>query len=156
MTNDEKARLAYVNILAVDIVALSEFYARVFGFPEIEAHRSPIYRCLDAGAVELGFNAPQAYDLLAIGNRRPTGPAPVKAYLTMEVSSPAAVDACVAAATGHGGRVLKAPYTTYYNAIQAVLEDPEGNVFRVNHRMGPRKPADEVENPPWAARSDTR
>jgi hypothetical protein len=27
---------------------------------------------------------------------------------------------------------VKPPYTTYYNWYQAVLLDPEGNVFRIN------------------------
>jgi len=149
MGSNAKGYVAYINILADDIVALSSFYARVFGFDEIEAHRSPIYRCLDAGPIELGFNAPQAYDLLGLSHRRPTTVAPVRTYLTIEVASPDAVESCVAAAIEFGGRMLKAPYQTYYNAIQSVLEDPEGNVFRINHRMGPRLPADEVDSPPW-------
>jgi predicted enzyme related to lactoylglutathione lyase len=148
-----KARVAYVNILARDIAALSGFYAGVFGFAEIASHRSPIYRCLDGGAIELGFNADQAYDLLDIGDRRPdrarSGTTPVRAFITVEVASQTAVDAAAAAAAEQGGRVIKPPYTTYYNARQAVLEDPEGNVFRVNHRIGPRRPADQVESPPW-------
>jgi predicted enzyme related to lactoylglutathione lyase len=49
-----------------------------------------------------------------------------------------------------GGAILKSPYDTYYSARQAVLADPEGNVFRVNHRVTPRRPASEIENPPWA------
>jgi len=39
-----------------------------------------------------------------------------------------------------GGAVVKPVYTTYYNAQQVVLTDPEQNVFRVNHRMGARVP----------------
>jgi len=148
------ASVAYINLLARDVAALSGFYERVFGFAEIVAHRSPIYRCLDGGAVELGFNADQAYDLLGIGDRRPdrhaSGSAPVRAYFTIEVASQDAVDAAAAAAAAEGGRVIKPPYLTYYNARQAVLEDPEGNMFRVNHRVGPRQPADQVERPPWA------
>ena len=70
MDKTASARIAYVNIFARDIVALSGFYARLFGFAEIEAHRSPIYRCLDAGGVELGFNAPEAYGLLGIADRK--------------------------------------------------------------------------------------
>lgn len=38
---------------------------------------------------------------------------------------------------------------SYYNAWQAVLEDPEANVFRVNHRMGPRTPVDQFAEKPW-------
>ena len=151
MDTASTARLAYINILARDIVALSGFYARVFGFPEIETHRSPIYRCLEAGGIELGFNAQEAYGLLGISNRQPAGRAPVATYVTVEVGSHAALEACAAAAVAAGGRVIKAPYATYYNAVQAVLEDPEGNIFRINHRLGPRRPAAEVENPPWQA-----
>ena len=154
MDGNAKASIAYINLLARDVAALSGFYERVFGFAEIVAHRSPIYRCLDGGAVELGFNADQAYDLLGIGDRRPdrhaSGSAPVRAYFTIEVASQDAVDAAAAAAAAEGGRVIKPPYLTYYNARQAVLEDPEGNMFRVNHRIGPRQPADQVERPPWA------
>jgi len=149
MAAGDGARVAYVNLLARDIEALSGFYGSVFGFAEIAAHRSPIYRCLDGGAVELGFNADQAYDLLGIGDRRPHGAAPVRVYFTIEVGSPTAVAAAAATAAAQGGRIIKPPYTTYYNACQAVLEDPEGNVFRVNHRIGPRRPADQLDSPPW-------
>ncbi|HEV2573500.1 VOC family protein [Methylocella sp. CPCC 101449] len=138
-------RIAYVNILARDPDRLAAFYADLFGFPEIEAHRSPIYRCLDAHGVELGFNAPQAYDLLGIADRAGEGRAPVRAYFTIEVGDAAVVDATAAQVTESGGRIVKPPYDTYYNARQAVLEDPEGNIFRVNHRVGPRTPWTEIE-----------
>jgi len=156
MASETNARVAYVNILARDIAALSNFYACVFAFAEIETHRSPIYRCLDGGGgVEFGFNADEAYDLLGIGNRRPSGLSPVAAYFTIEVSPASAVEIAAQRAVENGGCVIKAPYKTYYNAWQAVLADPEGNVFRVNHRIGPRPAADEIENPPWrASRSD--
>lgn len=142
-------RLAYVNILARDIDALSRFYALTFGFDEIEGHRSPIYRCLDAGGVELGFNAQIAYELLNLAARKPVSGAGVATYVTFECASPAGLDDICARALANGARVLKAPYDTYYNARQCVLEDPEGNVFRLNHRIGPRKAANEVANPPW-------
>ena len=145
-----KARLAYANILARDIEALSGFYGRLLDLPEIESHRSPIYRCLDAGGMELGFNAAQAYELLQISDRRPDGRGPVQVYLTFEVDGPEQVDALAEDCARQGGRIVKQPYDTYYNARQAVLEDPEGNVFRLNCRMGPRLPAHQVEHPPWA------
>ena len=90
------ARLAYANILARDVDALCAFYAGVFGFPEIEGHRSPIYRCLDAGGVELGFNAALAYELLNLRERAPKpGDAkfPLATYLTFELDSVDAIDA---------------------------------------------------------------
>ena len=35
-----------------DIEALSTFYGALFGFREIEGHRSPIHRCLDANGID--------------------------------------------------------------------------------------------------------
>lgn len=142
-------RLAYVNIFAEDPEGLAGFYMRVFGFREIESHRSPIYRCIDAGGLELGFNSELAYPLLNLAARKPEGVADVRSYITFEVESPDAVDDAVMEALAAGGRLIKPAYETYYNARQAVLEDPEANIFRVNHRRGPRKPAALVENPPW-------
>ncbi len=60
------AHLSYVNVFAKDVVALSTFYRTVFGFPEIEAIRSPIFRGIDAGRCAIGFNAHDAYDLLKL------------------------------------------------------------------------------------------
>jgi predicted enzyme related to lactoylglutathione lyase len=134
-----RARLAYANIIADDIERLSRFYRDVLGLDEIVGHRSPIYRCLDAGGMELGFNARKAYELLGLDDRRADGRAPVRAYFTFEVASREAVDLAAEATLRFGGAVVKAPYETYYNAWQVVLEDLEGNIFRVNHRMGPRQ-----------------
>ena len=150
------ARLAYANILARDVDALCAFYAGVFGFPEIAGHRSPIYRCLDAGGVELGFNAALAYELLNLRERAPKpddAKGPLATYLTFELDSAGAIDATMRKAVERGARVLKEPYDTYYNARQCVLEDPEGNVLRLNHRKGPRTPAHHVERPPWSGAS---
>jgi predicted enzyme related to lactoylglutathione lyase len=143
------ARIAYVNLFAQDIDKLSAFYTKVFGFPELVSHRSPIYRCLDAGGVELGFNAEKAYELLGLADRKPAGRPTLRAYFTIEVGSREAVDDAVWPVERHGGRLLKGPYASYYNAWQAVFEDPEGNVFRVNHRMGPRPPVEELADKPW-------
>mgnify|MGYP001987204718 CR=1 FL=1 len=45
------------------------------------------------------------------------------------------VDRFVPKAIAAGARLVKEPYTTYYNWYQAVLLDPEDNVFRINHMM---------------------
>lgn len=145
-------RLAYANIFARDIDALSQFYSKLLGFPLIPEHASPIYRCLNAGAgFEFGFNADQAYDLLGLGDRRPVNVGSVSVYFTFEVASASSVDGIAEQAIALGGRIVKAPYDTYYNARQTVLEDPEGNIFRINFRKGPRVSAAEVESSPWAA-----
>ncbi|MBL8379376.1 MAG: VOC family protein [Burkholderiales bacterium] len=130
------ARLSYLNLFARDMEAQARFYAAALGFPEVEALRSPIFRCLDAGGVLLGFNAHAAYELLNLADRVPQRPV-TSAYATFELASTTAVDAGVKRILDLGGTLIKAPYRTYYNAYQAVLADPEGNVFRLNHDLKP-------------------
>ncbi|WP_314409657.1 VOC family protein [Pseudomonas kuykendallii] len=124
------AMLSYVNVFARDVVALSGFYQKVFGFAEIEAIRSPIFRGLDTGKSCLGFNAPDAYELLGLADQAETRG--IKFLLNIDVDSQADVDLRVPLALEAGATLIKAPYTTYYNWYQAVLLDPEGNVFRIN------------------------
>jgi predicted enzyme related to lactoylglutathione lyase len=121
---EARVRLAYVNLFARNIELLSGFYMALFGFGEIIGHRSPIYRCIDAGGIELGFNAGKAYELLELSRRRPVpGPEPaaVTAYFTFEADGVEAVDALVQRAAELGGSIIKPQYTTYYNAYQVVL-----------------------------------
>lgn len=125
--------LSYVNVFARDVVALSGFYQKVFGFAEIEAIRSPIFRGLDTGKSCLGFNAPDAYELLGLADQSDTRG--IKFLLNIDVDSQADVDTCVPRAVEAGATLIKAPYTTYYNWYQAVLLDPEGNVFRINFML---------------------
>lgn len=127
------AYLSYVNIFAKDVVALSGFYQRVFGFPEIEAIRSPIFRGLDTGKSSLGFNALDAYDLLQLSEFSDTHG--IKFLLNIDVDSQAEVDRMVPVAVDAGATLIKAPYVTYYHWYQSVLLDPEGNVFRINFMM---------------------
>lgn len=128
------ARLSYVNVFAKDVVALSGFYQRVFAFPEIEAIRSPIFRGLDTGQSSLGFNALAAYELLQLSEFSDTRG--IKFLLNIDVDSQADVDRMVPLAVDAGATLVKAPYVTYYNWYQAVLLDPEGNLFRINFMMG--------------------
>jgi len=127
------ATLSYVNVFAKDVVALSGFYQRVFGFAEIEAIRSPIFRGLDTGKSCLGFNAPEAYELLHLAAFADTRG--VKFLLNIDVDSQADVDRMVPVAVAAGATLIKPPYVTYYNWYQAVLLDPEQNVFRINFMM---------------------
>jgi len=89
---------------------------------------------LDAGGVELGFNADAAYELLGLQGRRPQGGAPVSAYPTFDVSTAGDVDALALRALGLGGLVMKPAYRTHYGAWQVVLADPESHVFRIHCR----------------------
>ncbi len=125
--------LSYVNVFAHDIVALSGFYSALFGFSEIETIRSPIFRGLDTGKSCIGFNAPEAYELLGLGEF--AGSSGVKFLLNIDVSEQTEVDRLVPLALASGATLIKAPYLTYYNWYQAVLLDPEQNVFRINFML---------------------
>jgi predicted lactoylglutathione lyase len=122
--------LSYVNLFARDIEALSGFYAQLFGFEEIHAIRSPIFRGLDTGKSCIGFNAPEAYELLGLGQF--AGSTGARFLLNIDVASQAEVDRLVPLAVASGATLVKAPYQTYYNWYQAVLLDPEQNIFRIN------------------------
>ncbi|RKP53693.1 VOC family protein [Pararobbsia silviterrae] len=127
------AHLSYVNVFARDIVALSGFYQDVFGFAEVESIRSPIFRGIDAGRTCIGFNAHDAYALLHLDDHADTRG--VKFLLNIDVDQQADVDRLVPIAEANGATLIKPPYLTYYNWYQAVLLDPEGNVFRINHML---------------------
>ena len=127
------AHLSYVNVFARDVVALSGFYMKVFGFKEIEAIRSPIFRGVDTGKSSLGFNALDAYELLHLSEYSDTRG--VKFLLNIDVDSKEEVDRMVPVAVASGASLIKPPYETYYHWYQAVLLDPEQNVFRINYMM---------------------
>lgn len=129
----DKPTLSYVNVFARDIVALSQFYMDAFGFTEIEKMRSPIFRGLETGRSNLGFNAQDAYGLLKLDEFSQVSG--VKFLLNIDVSSAAEVDRLTPKAISLGAKLMKPPYKTYYNWYQAVLLDPEGNVFRINHML---------------------
>lgn len=122
--------LSYVNVFARDIEALSSFYAQLFGFEEIQAIRSPIFRGLDTGKSCIGFNAPEAYALLGLEQFADSTGA--RFLLNIDVASQAEVDRLVPLAVASGATLVKAPYQTYYHWYQAVLLDPEQNIFRIN------------------------
>lgn len=120
------------NLLCEDIDRVFAFYAALLGLPEIESARSPIYRALDTGAAEFGFNAPPARALLGVDGFDGGPAAGTRTFPTFFVDAPAAVDDAAARTPGLGGHVVKAPYRTYYGQWQVVLADPEGHVFRVS------------------------
>lgn len=123
-----------MNVFARDRLGLMRFYATLLGFAEVPQWSSPIFGCLDAGGVMLGFHAEQAYGLLDVADRRPAT-STVNVYATFELPEVASVDRSVAHAIELGATLIKPQYRTYYDSYQAVLADPEGNVFRLNHEL---------------------
>jgi predicted enzyme related to lactoylglutathione lyase len=123
----------WFNLFCRDPQAQLAFYTALLGWPEAVSSRSGIYRAVEYEGVQIGFNAEPAYALLGLADRQPKRqPAPVTAYATFMLDSPAAVDAAAARAVAGGGGAIKLPYATYYGQWQAVLADPEGHVFRAS------------------------
>ena len=123
--------LSVASVVSEEIVELSTFYANVFDLNELAELRTDVFRGLDLGGVVLGFSPPIVYELLKIdawADARGT-----KQYLTFEASSAAEVERLCGSAVDRGARLLHGPYETTYGSRQAVLADPEGNVFRINH-----------------------
>ena len=124
----------WFNLFCRDIEAQLRFYQALLHLPEAEGTRSPIYRAVETAHFQLGFNAPEAHALLGLADRAWTAasPAPVTGYATFMLESPGAVTAAADHAVALGGRLVKAPYATYYGQWQAVLADPEDHVFRLS------------------------
>lgn len=127
------AAFTHVNIFSRDIVALSKFYGELFGYAEVEAMRSPIYRLLDCGTTKIGFNAFDAYELLNLSDHASKSGAGF--ILNFDAESEQGVTDMATRAVALGAQLVKAPYLTYYGRYQAVLLDPESNVFRLNYTV---------------------
>lgn len=124
----------WFNLFCQDIEAQQQFYQALLQLPEAVGTRSPIYRAVETESFQLGFNARAAYALLGLGDRTPPDgqQSAVTGYATFMLDSADAVTAASRRAAALGGRIVKAPYATYYGQWQAVLADPEDNVFRLS------------------------
>lgn len=123
-----------INLFCRDHEKLFGFYRDLLEAPEMAEHASPIYRGLLLPGFTLGFHAQEAYALLDVTDYRPPRPY-AGHYPTFNLKSVAALDTKLKLALELGASIRKAPYTTYYNAYQAVLLDPEGHMFRLNYYL---------------------
>ena len=121
-----------VSLMCTDHVALATFYESAFHFHRVPEVESPIFVALRAGGVALGFHADEAFDLLGVGERRGGSSAN---HITISLGTVEAVEASVDRLTALGATLVKGPFTTYYDARQAVFTDPEGNVLRVSEHQ---------------------
>jgi len=125
-----------ISHFARDMLGLSAFYAALFEAPYIESVASPIYRALDMRGTRLAFHDFKAYALLELADRMPDAPVKlVGTYVTFNIAGKDELETRLRQAVALGAKVIKPPYVSYYNAYQAVLADPEDNVFRLNHQM---------------------
>ena len=126
----------YFSLFCKNFEAQLAYYLALLSMPEAVTHRSAIYRCIQATNFEFGFHAAPAYALLGVADRAPAmlQTSPVTGYATFMLGSCAEVDASSLKAAALGGRIIKAPYPTYYGQWQAVLLDPENNMFRLSYQ----------------------
>jgi len=120
-----------ITIFSKDVDRAVKFYRDLFGFPEMDS--SPIFRGLLCGSIILGFHTDEAYDLL--GLRDMANSSGLKQYVTFDAISKNELDERVDLAITLGARLIKAQYVTYYNHYQAVLIDPDDNVFRISYPL---------------------
>ena len=127
------------NIFCRDIDRQLDFYKHLLGWDEIKEASSPIYRVLTGAGVQLGFNGWMAYDLLSLADRiKPEKTDfPINTMITFMVEEPELVDGAFRKITEWGGRVVKAPFATYYGHWQIVFCDPENNVVRITSSVLP-------------------
>lgn len=127
------------NIFCRDIDRQLDFYKHLLGWDEIKEASSPIYRVLTGAGVQLGFNGWMAYDLLSLADRiKPEKTDfPINTMITFMVEKPELVDGAFRKITEWGGRVVKAPFATYYGHWQIVFCDPENNVVRITSSVLP-------------------
>jgi predicted lactoylglutathione lyase len=122
--------LFYVNVFAKDMVALADYYQRLFDLEEITASRSDYFIGFESGRCCIGFSSQAAYELLSLTQAESQTDT---VLTTFGASSREAVDAQSKVAVELGGTLVKAPFETYYGWYQSILRDPEGNPFRINH-----------------------
>ena len=123
--------ISLASYISADFVALFEFYSTTFDLSEVVELHSDIFRGADVSGLTLGFSAPVVYEMLHIDEWADAKG--TTQYLTFEMASDAEVTATTDRAVANGARLRHDPYETYYGAWQAVLADPDGNVFRINH-----------------------
>ncbi|WP_084150648.1 VOC family protein [Azohydromonas australica] len=127
------------NVFCRNIDRQFDFYQGILGWTEIKEASSPIYRVITGEGIQLGLNGWKAYDLLDLGNRKRADEENfgISTMLSFVVEQPSLVDEIAGRVGSLGGRIVKAPFATYYGHWQVVFCDPEGNVGRIT---SPRLP----------------
>ncbi|WLP90790.1 VOC family protein [Gordonia sp. NB41Y] len=125
--------LSFVTVLARDLGALADFYQDVFSLDDVSELNGQHFRGLRIGDTTLGFGGESSIEMLNLPPSDLTD-TPMM-FWTFEADTAAEVDALTERAVAAGAQCIKAPGETYYGSWQAVLLDPEGNAFRINHTM---------------------
>src|ERR1700761_9126737 len=91
------AHVSYLTVFTRDVERLPDFYAEVFGLPEVESSRSHRYRELDAGGLMLGFPSVDAYAALNMADQ--ADPDGVRSMVTFAAKTAGTVDHLTSRAT---------------------------------------------------------
>ena len=121
--------LTYTTYLARDVAALCQFYVDALGLEEIRASRDERYREVEAGGCKIGFATETVRPFIKLPEVEPSG---TRALLTFDVGSVAAVQPAIDKALAAGATLVREALDTPFGQHQAVLRDPEDNVFRLS------------------------
>jgi uncharacterized glyoxalase superfamily protein PhnB len=125
--------LAYVTFLARDVAALAQFYVDALGLEEVLESRDHRYREVRGGGCMIGFATETVRPFVNLPEIEAVG---TRSILTFDVGSVAQVAGLAERAVGHGATLLREGQDTFFGQHQAVLSDPEGNVFRLSAAVG--------------------
>ena len=124
-----QVNLTYVTFLAADVAGLAQFYIDALGLEEVLSSRDHRYREVQAGGTMIGFATQAVRPSINLPEVAPSG---TRSVLTFGVGLAAAVPGAVDKALAAGATLIRAGQDTVFGQFQAVLADPEGNVFRLS------------------------
>ena len=125
--------LAYVTFLARDVAALAQFYVDGLGLEEVLESRDHRYCEVRGGGCMIGFATETVRPFVNLPEIEAVG---TRSILTFAVGSVAQVAVMAEQAVAHGAALVREGQDTFFGQHQAVLSDPEGNVFRLGAAVG--------------------
>lgn len=125
--------LAYVTFLARDVAVLAQFYVDALGLEEVLESRDHRYREVRGGGCMIGFATEGVRAFVNLPEIEPVG---TRSILTFDVGTVPRVAAMAERAIAHGAALVREGQDTFFGQHQAVLSDPEGNVFRLGAPVG--------------------
>lgn len=122
-------RLSYVTFLARDVAALAQFYIDGLGLEEVEESRDHRYREVRGQGCMIGFATEAVRPVINLPEEDPSG---TRSLVTFDVGALDAITPAIDRAVEAGAQLVREPQDTFFGQHQAVLRDPEGNVFRLS------------------------
>ena len=122
-------KLSYTTFLARDVAALATFYVEGLGLEEVLASRDERYREVKAGGCMIGFATQAVRPFINLPEEPAAG---TRSLLTFDVGEVAEVAPAIERAVAAGGMLVREAMDTHFGQYQAVLRDPEGNIFRLS------------------------